>query len=865
MLQRYKLRLGDGTVLLVDHDGLGTWLVDKKATVQAGGSRNWIPLRKFLAKERAAHARRARQEAAAWSALPPDAPPRRADGLPLTPPPPKTPPPDAPSPREDGLPLTPPPPPREAEGAERTPPPPVREDGLPLVPPPLASEPVTVETPSEPAPPAGPVRFAEPEPVRFIEDAPPEPGLVVTALADEVPVVVPTVAAESAPADGASAPFPVPLADEIAPPNLGPASEPPLVPPPAPLPAEPNPVVMPEAEVAPLAVAFVDEAPPAPAPEPDGLAAPGEEEETTVDLSSLAEEVAAEEPVPSAPVDLASPTPPAAEEEIAPAPEAPVSVTVGAPLVVQARPEESVPLNLPPLPPAASDVPVSSPLPSEPHEITQVTGLDGSAVPQESVAGVRTLAEEPVTARPLEDVTELPVVPLKPLVEDDGPRRTRRNQPPQVWSDAADVEPAHPRHPPAPTEAPGPGILARLDLEGRLGEGFWQRGRAASVHRFLASAGALFSRCLAPINRLERGQPLFPAEAAGAPNTDPVPRSTPVIAPAPPHPSPPTPVQPLAEEPELVAEEVLKVEDLPVVPLKPSVDEGATRKGPSASQKILARAKDWWDKPTAWASRLTESPSSPISPVDPVSARATARPLGEAVRPPRPVSELPVVPLAEALEPAPVEDVYEGDVAGEYVEAAWLWTKRLVMLTALGGAAFLAFSTYESWSEPAAEIGQTTLTEIDGHVRTLDLIRQRQEAVTKVEPELPHLSSERISHLMVLSSIGLLDAKGVFEAAWIAAERGTPRLPEEEALELQGVQTELLEGLFPAERDWLRDYDRARFRGAVFPFDAQQAHIVYARGVRRLSPESQETLRLRLDEAIALGLEPQESGAVLAD
>ena len=69
MLQRYKLRLGDGTVLVVDQDGLGTWLADGKATVQAGKSHKWVPLRKFLAQLRAVAARQARSEATARASL----------------------------------------------------------------------------------------------------------------------------------------------------------------------------------------------------------------------------------------------------------------------------------------------------------------------------------------------------------------------------------------------------------------------------------------------------------------------------------------------------------------------------------------------------------------------------------------------------------------------------------------------------------------------------------------------------------------------------------------------------------------------------------------------------------------------------
>lgn len=49
MLQSYTLRLGDGTVLQVDEDGLRGWLEDARATVQVAGTQEWRPLREFLA------------------------------------------------------------------------------------------------------------------------------------------------------------------------------------------------------------------------------------------------------------------------------------------------------------------------------------------------------------------------------------------------------------------------------------------------------------------------------------------------------------------------------------------------------------------------------------------------------------------------------------------------------------------------------------------------------------------------------------------------------------------------------------------------------------------------------------------------
>ena len=54
MPQRYKLRLGDGTVVSVDQDGLRTWAGDGRAMAQAVGTQQWRPLQDVLAEEEAA-------------------------------------------------------------------------------------------------------------------------------------------------------------------------------------------------------------------------------------------------------------------------------------------------------------------------------------------------------------------------------------------------------------------------------------------------------------------------------------------------------------------------------------------------------------------------------------------------------------------------------------------------------------------------------------------------------------------------------------------------------------------------------------------------------------------------------------------
>src|SRR5213594_4277718 len=112
MLERYKLRLRDGTVLVVDHDALSSWLVDGRAMVQPVGSERWFALKTFLAKERV----EARNAAFRRRTAEPDVP---VNAPPLTPPP-LTPPTRGP------LPLIPPPPRNDTRKAR-----PVRVPPLP--------------------------------------------------------------------------------------------------------------------------------------------------------------------------------------------------------------------------------------------------------------------------------------------------------------------------------------------------------------------------------------------------------------------------------------------------------------------------------------------------------------------------------------------------------------------------------------------------------------------------------------------------------------------------------------------------------------------------------------------------------------
>ena len=731
MLQRFKLRLGDGTVLLVDHDGLGTWLVDGKAAVQAGKSRNWIPLRQFLARERAASARRARTEAAAWAALPADSPPGR---------------------RGDGLPLVPPPPPAVAETPSPALTPPPREGGLPLTPPP-------------------------PPP-----DEAPLPDVMPSPTEDELPLVLPEPVQEAYAPAQFTAPGDEDWRDVV------------LEPPTQDL-SVPSPVIEPEAALP--AAARPDESP-------------------------------SSNDVP-----------------LAPEHDPPVKIIVGEPRVMQtaavkppsvgheARPESPLEEDLIPGPAGAVTTlerPYSSPEPV----VTEATVPGHAGEPHE----VQALAEDLVSSEAVPvPVSDLPVIPFKPL-EDDVPVR-----PLEPGSTGAVA--AHQGNP-----------IAALDAGGPLSDGLLQDGRATAALRFVASFGAFLSRCLDPVNRLERGLPPFPVEMADEGGADRrVPRGAPMAAPDPAQEI--SQIRPLAEEPSFAAEHdagLPKESDgYPAIRLKPLDEDETPLWDPSRRQRLLARARQWVEKPAAWAARLADR-DRPGTAAEPEMLRAAEPGPWKALQAPPAIVELPVLRFATAQEPAVAADVYEGDEGEGVVPVGWLWTKRLALGATLLAGATLGALTFETWSPKAAEIGETTLSEIDGRVRSHHLAGQRQEAVAEVADGLPQLDPETIGLVMAASPTGLLDAAGVFELACDATDRGVSGLTASDARELEALQQRLLDALLPSERERLREFDLARARGAVFPIDGKQALLAYARGTRRLSPANQERLQLLLGRTIAAAL-----------
>jgi hypothetical protein len=68
------------------------------------------------------------------------------------------------------------------------------------------------------------------------------------------------------------------------------------------------------------------------------------------------------------------------------------------------------------------------------------------------------------------------------------------------------------------------------------------------------------------------------------------------------------------------------------------------------------------------------------------------------------------------------------------------------------------------------------------------------------------------------------------------------------------LETALLAGLSPAERQRARDYDVARAQRATMPAEDREMLALYARGARAMPAPSRERLRSLLGKAVAAGL-----------
>jgi hypothetical protein len=202
------------------------------------------------------------------------------------------------------------------------------------------------------------------------------------------------------------------------------------------------------------------------------------------------------------------------------------------------------------------------------------------------------------------------------------------------------------------------------------------------------------------------------------------------------------------------------------------------------------------------------------------------------------------------------EDLYEGEEADGLFATLWLWTKRILLLGGLVTAGVLAALNWETWFPRAAEVGQTTFTEIDRQVRAGQRAREQEQALSDAAERLPQLAPATIRLVLAASDSGVLEPPEVFQLANEAADRGQNALTPAEATELRTLQRELLDHLRPPERARVAEYDRARANRVVFPFENPHPLELVARGARAMPAQSRERLQELLGKAVAAGLAP---------
>jgi len=278
---------------------------------------------------------------------------------------------------------------------------------------------------------------------------------------------------------------------------------------------------------------------------------------------------------------------------------------------------------------------------------------------------------------------------------------------------------------------------------------------------------------------------------------------------------------------------------IPIIPLKPIDDERGSR----AVAPGRAAASGLGGALSTWVARLTgRRGASPAAP---------------------PVGEPSALRLAPAEEEYETEDLYEGETEEGVFGVVWLWVKRLVLIAGFVVAGVVAVNTWPTWLPVVTQFGLVIFTKVDEYVHPNrarapgaedERQRQMQEALQQAAGQLPHLSRETIQLVMSRNVWSVPDPPEVFSRGYAAAKRGSSTLAPNEAEELRTLETALLAGLRPAERQRVREYDRVRRERATLPGEDREVLGLFARGARALPTQSRAHLQALYGKAIAAGL-----------
>jgi hypothetical protein len=223
----------------------------------------------------------------------------------------------------------------------------------------------------------------------------------------------------------------------------------------------------------------------------------------------------------------------------------------------------------------------------------------------------------------------------------------------------------------------------------------------------------------------------------------------------------------------------------------------------------------------------------------------------EPLTPPPPIRDLPILGLADVPEPQEKGDIYGGQVR---LDAVWRWGKRILATSALLGSVIFAALNWEAWAPRAGELGRAAFMSIERIKESRDQKERQQQALQEATEQLPHLAPEALRLLIAANPTGSLDPPEIFRLASDAADRGAWTLSSSDLQELKELRGELLEALRPSERERVREYDAARARRLVFPFEGRDVLELFGRGAYTLSEERRERLRELYTKAVAAGL-----------
>jgi hypothetical protein len=128
---------------------------------------------------------------------------------------------------------------------------------------------------------------------------------------------------------------------------------------------------------------------------------------------------------------------------------------------------------------------------------------------------------------------------------------------------------------------------------------------------------------------------------------------------------------------------------------------------------------------------------------------------------------------------------------------------------------------------------------------------------------LPHLTPATVQLVMSTSRYGAPDPPEVFRLAYVAADRGTAALTEEEAQELRALRASVLGALRPLDRERVRAYSRMTAGRDLLVAEDARVLGLFTRGVRALPEPRRERLQALLGKAIAAAVKDQSRATPL--